>query len=338
MRLPSTFRSIILSTSALVLTAACGSSGSETQPKDADEALSGSGGAGSSASGGSQADPAGGSTVGATGGAGSAIDPPAMGGDSNLGGQGGALGTGGNEPVDPLVSLEAPGVNCTEGGLRIDDGEVVYLCHGDDGLACVVTPEQGTQFNVVCGEHELTTSDGSELPGVNYLGTLLEHPEGAVEGDLFTLQDQDVVCSLGALGWQVFGAGQSTSPGEDCLPVPQYVVLVDAGAPALGNGERWLSAFRNLQDALACVRVGSSEHCAGAKEIWVAGGLYYPDDSEYGNAVADSRSESFKLVNSTGLYGGFLPYERKRTGAAPKQNVTVLRRPILITFPTMIEE
>src|SRR4029078_3732534 len=67
-------------------------------------------------------------------------------------------------------------------------------------------------------------------------------------------------------------------------------------APAGGNGLSWETAFKYLQDALFAT--GSCN-----TEIWVAQGIYYPDE---GNGLADNdRNLSFNMKNGVAIYGGF---------------------------------
>ncbi len=48
------------------------------------------------------------------------------------------------------------------------------------------------------------------------------------------------------------------------------VMCVDDNAPAGGNGQSWGTAYKYLQDALTAATSGN--------EIWVAEGVYYPDE------------------------------------------------------------
>ena len=75
---------------------------------------------------------------------------------------------------------------------------------------------------------------------------------------------------------------------------PIYVVGgITTGAM---NGLTWTDAFPYLQDALAIAREG--------REIWVAGGTYYPDEGT--GQTNDDREATFQLVDGVRLYGGFV--------------------------------
>lgn len=99
--------------------------------------------------------------------------------------------------------------------------------------------------------------------------------------------------------------------------LPSNVRVVNRVLPgAAQDGTTWNRAFRNLQDALACVRTGSVtvgglvSSCAGVDEIWVAAGPNYPDEGE---GITDNDEFAvFQLVPSVGLYGGFAGSEQRR--------------------------
>jgi predicted outer membrane repeat protein len=82
-----------------------------------------------------------------------------------------------------------------------------------------------------------------------------------------------------------------------------FVASVQANPNALrvtpdgtGDGSDWASAA-NLQDALTAAR-----NDATIDEIWVAAGVYYPDET----STTDSDSPvSFELVDGVAIYGGF---------------------------------
>lgn len=59
----------------------------------------------------------------------------------------------------------------------------------------------------------------------------------------------------------------------------------------------WSIHFEELQDALADASSGT------VTEIWVAKGVYYPDDGT--GVTADDRTETFTLKNKVDIYGGF---------------------------------
>jgi hypothetical protein len=98
------------------------------------------------------------------------------------------------------------------------------------------------------------------------------------------------------------------------LTVENNLYYVDADANGNDDGTSWTDAFNYLQDALDAVSSGD--------EIWVADGNYYPDE---GNSVTDNdRSETFQLVGSVGVYGGFDATETARSERDWATNETIL--------------
>jgi predicted outer membrane repeat protein len=75
------------------------------------------------------------------------------------------------------------------------------------------------------------------------------------------------------------------------------VIYVDADAIGLGNGSSWEDAYPDLQTALSVA--------ASSDEIWVAEGIYYPDEG-FGQTNDDIVS-TFVLTDGVALYGGFDP-------------------------------
>jgi len=73
------------------------------------------------------------------------------------------------------------------------------------------------------------------------------------------------------------------------------VTYVKADAGGNNDGTSWENAFVYLQDALAVVEAGD--------EIWVAAGVYRPDQGE--NQTPGDRNSRFDITRSVSLYGGF---------------------------------
>src|SRR5690606_2180019 len=73
------------------------------------------------------------------------------------------------------------------------------------------------------------------------------------------------------------------------------VIYVDADASPGGDGSSWAAAYTSLQDALAVVEEGD--------EIWVAVGVYYPDEGS--DQTDNARLSTFTIPSGVALYGGF---------------------------------
>ena len=95
------------------------------------------------------------------------------------------------------------------------------------------------------------------------------------------------------------------------------VLYVNAATSAAGDGSSWASAFANLQDALAV-----ANSCSSVQQIWVAKGVYYPDEG--GSKIAGDRNASFVLKNGLAIYGGFAGGETSLSQRNLKTNGTTL--------------
>lgn len=94
------------------------------------------------------------------------------------------------------------------------------------------------------------------------------------------------------------------------------VIYVNKNAGMGGNGASWGTAYKYLQDALSNATAGD--------EIWVARGVYYPDEDESGGVTDNDRNASFVLKSGVGVYGGFIGTETGRSQRDSASNTTVL--------------
>ena len=80
------------------------------------------------------------------------------------------------------------------------------------------------------------------------------------------------------------------------------ILYVDQSNGTPGNGSSWALSFDKLQDALdeAC----NNATVADPYQIWVAEGLYFPDEGI--TETDDDRSSTFQLCDNVAMYGGFL--------------------------------
>jgi len=113
---------------------------------------------------------------------------------------------------------------------------------------------------------------------------------------------------LTARGWDPNGTTVTLliEPGLDDIAIPQAkedgrakpegkVIYVDSSASGANNGSSWIDAFKYLQDGLA--------QASEDDEIWVAEGVYKPDQGQ--GKKKGNRAASFVLKKGAGVYGGF---------------------------------
>lgn len=80
------------------------------------------------------------------------------------------------------------------------------------------------------------------------------------------------------------------------------------------NGNSWAYAFPNIADALAVATPG--------QEIWIAKGVYYPD--QVAGVDTNSTSATFTLKSRVNLVGGFAGNETLASQRDPQNNLVVL--------------
>ena len=112
----------------------------------------------------------------------------------------------------------------------------------------------------------------------------------------------------------IIDMGAYESPGTGCANI-QYV---DGSMPANGNGYSWVSAKRDLQEAINAVGIGG--------EVWVKAGTYLPTLDPNGNATpTDARDKTFYLTTKdVKLYGGFAGTETLLSQRNAVTNLTTL--------------
>jgi hypothetical protein len=99
-------------------------------------------------------------------------------------------------------------------------------------------------------------------------------------------------------------AGTTVTMHDDYTAVANFtppisaVIYVDAGAAGANNGSSWTDAYWYMQDALADAAVTG-------REIWVAEGSYYPDESKAVPGGTRLRTDTFQLISGVAIYGGF---------------------------------
>lgn len=91
-------------------------------------------------------------------------------------------------------------------------------------------------------------------------------------------------------------------------------------AAAGGDGTTWATAFRTLRDALSY----TSNLGCGSREIWVAAGIYRPDETADLPMGSGDRNATFRIQDGDAVYGGFLPGDTELAQRNPGANVTIL--------------
>ncbi len=102
---------------------------------------------------------------------------------------------------------------------------------------------------------------------------------------------------------------------EGGASIPSITVYVDANkTDDTGDGLSWATAKKYLQSGLALASSGDV--------IWVADGVYYPDEG--GSVTNNDRSASFVLIEGVKIYGGFAGIETLLTQRDWPTNLTIL--------------
>jgi len=157
------------------------------------------------------------------------------------------------------------------------------------------------------------------------------HPETVIST---TRMDTDRISKAGFVahistprGWDPNGTAITLliEPVPDSVSVPLAkehvriepegeIIYVDSNASGANNGSSWIDAFKYLQDGLTVAFEGD--------EIWVAEGIYKPDQGK--NKKKGDRTASFVLKKGVVIYGGFPSGGGGREYINPQVNTTTL--------------
>jgi hypothetical protein len=99
-------------------------------------------------------------------------------------------------------------------------------------------------------------------------------------------------------------------------PADAAVRYVKSDATGANNGTSWVNAYRELVSAISAAQSGD--------EIWIAGGIYYPDFDATTDTHTGSRTLRFELKTNVKLFGGFAGTETSRDQRNWATNRTIL--------------
>ncbi len=196
----------------------------------------------------------------------------------------------------------------------VDTTPVVGITTTNQTVAYAVTEFSisGTNNEWVVGSlvwsNELTAANGTvAVSGTNFSIASIALDTGT---------NRIAVTGTNSLG---IAASDSVSIVRESTPAYASVIYVNASTPAAPgaqDGTAWATAFEDLQDALAV---------ATTQEIWVAAGVYYPDEAAAGFAmVTNDSSATFTLIDGISLYGGFAGDETNLSQRDPGTHSTIL--------------
>ncbi|MDM8520368.1 DUF11 domain-containing protein, partial [Anaerolineales bacterium HSG6] len=109
----------------------------------------------------------------------------------------------------------------------------------------------------------------------------------------------------------------NASVGLNVIGCVGTVVYVNRIATGSENGSSWTDAFTKLQDGLI-----QGAGCPGVTDIWVAKGVYYPDEGR--TQTDNDRYATFHMTSTLAVYGGFNGSETLLSQQNYTSNITVL--------------
>jgi hypothetical protein len=271
-----------------------------------------------------------------------------------------AVDIGAVEVVDPMASHEVlVTVTGLNGGLVLQNNGADNLAFNVDGTQAFSMPVANTvdflvtvlnqptvpNQNCVVLNGSGTINNAGVMVSVNctYLQYIVGvNVSGLAQGNSieFDYQGEPLIVSAnGQFNFTTKGddgsnfdvslVNQTATPNQICLPLNSIgsitgsdviininckdIIYVDTSAPQMGDGLSWSTAYNHLQDALADPSAG---------QIWVAAGVYYPDEG--GTQIDNDPISTITLIDGVSVYGGFIGSETLRSQRDPGSNITVL--------------
>ena len=215
----------------------------------------------------------------------------------------------------------SPGVFVVSGGYTLSSSSTLNIeIEGTDGPGMASGHDQVDVTGTVDITGATLNVTGGHTPAAGESFIIINNDGSDAVTGTFNGLAQFATVTLNTVDMLISYSG---GDGNDVVlfPCPAgSVVFVDTDASGNNNGSSWTDAFNDLQDALALVASGS---CPSLNEIWVAEGTYYPDQA--GGVDSDDRGDSFVMLNSVGIYGGFATgLETMRSQRDFVNNVTTL--------------
>mgnify|MGYP001579820931 CR=1 FL=1 len=267
----------------------------------------------------------------------------------------GSIGQQGEQGIEgrslvTLINQESPGINCSNGGYRIDfyrddnnDGVkqenettligTSYSCDGSNSIDPCLSDITPPEVSFVALPRK-----GAVPLEATFIG-FANDPECGIESyswdfnndgiedstngtDIFTFDQSGNfnsklrVTNRAGLSTEFSGTnvnGLEIIVGPPIIPPPVGIIFVKRDAAGLNDGDSWENAYTNLQIALA----RATNNLNTVNEIWVAAGTYKP-------GAIDERASTFHLITGIGIYGGFAGSESGKESRNPRNHITVL--------------
>lgn len=227
----------------------------------------------------------------------------------------------GFDSAHPTTAMEVLSLDDDDADLSNGTPNFPAICQSF-GLQAIACPFD-CNGNGVVDQIDVSSGESDDCNG-NFLPDECEDCNGngaADECDLLEGTSPD--CNLnGAPDECDIAGGFSADCDEDGSPDECNVLgilHVNAASPAEGgvsDGLSWSTALPDLQTALTNAEKLAA--CGGVVQLWVAEGVYLPDQG------AGNRSMSFHLARAVELYGGFNGTETSPGSRNPKMHPTIL--------------
>jgi len=217
----------------------------------------------------------------------------------------GAMGDGSCNIYNCTIARNAAdklggGIDCTaddlEGQFRITNS-IIWANQDESGPGT-----ETAQIHVSSPDPDMERSSAETEPGVlNYC--CIQGLTGGLGGEGNIGADPLFVDAANGDNHLLGGSPCINAGDPDYVAEPAYelqpptILYVDDGAAGANDGTSWHDAYNFLQDGLMMASPGD--------EIWVAQGVYKPDDFVLSDRPNLGRKETFQLKNGVAIKGGY---------------------------------